>query len=87
MNTATVRTHMNNLFEELAILLGGIVVVHRLQNETVWAIVRGLDRLRRHALDRIDAAENKPFDPDGNLEPHPAIEQFLKTIREEKGVD
>ena len=86
MDIETVRKHLNDLFEELALLLGGIVAVHPVQNETVWAIVRGLDRLRHHAIDKIEAADVKPFDHVDEIgpEPHPAIEQFLKNLREER---
>jgi hypothetical protein len=88
MDRQAVRDLVTELFEEEALLLGGIVAVCPVDDEVVWRFIRGLDRLRRRVMQRIDdVAPAAPADrPHGaGAEPHPAIERFLRSIREEAG--
>jgi hypothetical protein len=82
---AELRELIDEIFEEEALVLGGIVAVHDVDDDLVWRLVRNLDSIRGRALRRIAAQEPDPPDepprvrPD--LRPHPAIEEFLLKIR------
>lgn len=77
---------VNDLFEEEALILGGLVAVHRVDDDLVWRIVKNLDVIRGKVLRRIEdrdaddgAAAKRP-----NLKPHPAVEDFILSIRREQ---
>jgi hypothetical protein len=92
MDRQAVRELVTEIFEEEALLLGGIVAVCPIEDEVVWRLVRGLDRLRRRVMQRVDdAAPAAPADHSpgagAGAEPHPAIERFLREIREEASTE
>lgn len=66
-------------------MIGGLVAVHRVDDDLVWRLVKNLDVIRGKTLRRIDAREKNGGDADAtarpNLKPHPAIEDFLLAIR------
>lgn len=76
LSTAEARELIDDLFEEEALLLGGLIALHDVDDDLVWRLVRSLDAIRRKALRRLaaDAGPQTPL-------PHPAIEQFLETVR------
>lgn len=80
-----VRRLINDLFEEEALVIGGLVAVHRLDDDLVWRLVKNLDVIRGRFLRRIEdqsgdgAGNGRSARP--NLKPHPAIEDFLLNIR------
>jgi len=79
------RQLINDLFEEEALILGGLVAVHRVDDDLVWRLVKNLDVIRGKALRRVEAGDAQvghggpAARPD--LKPHPAIEDFLFAIR------
>jgi len=83
ISKAEAKELVNDLFEEEALVLGGIVAVHRLDDDIVWRLVKNLDVIRTKALrrieDRDEGREGRPDAPD--LRPHPAIEDFLLKLR------
>jgi hypothetical protein len=90
MDRQTLRELITELFEEEALLLGGIVAVHPVDDEVVWRLARGLDRLRRRVLQRVERADVVPMDRPrrGNgTEPHPAIEELLRAIHEDGALE
>lgn len=75
---------INDLFEEEALVLGGLVAIHRVDEKLVWRLVQSLDVIHDKTLSRIG------HEPDGgaasarkqrHLRPHPAIEDFLLKLR------
>jgi len=82
---AEVRQLINDLFEEEAILIGGLVAVHPVDDDLVWRLAKNLDIIRRKALQRIEATESDGESSDvtvrPNLKRHPAIEDLLLNIR------
>jgi len=76
---------INDLFEEEALVIGGLVAVHRLDDDLVWRLVKNLDVIRGKALRRIEARGDGGGNGDAtarpSLKPHPAIEDFLLAIR------
>lgn len=85
-NKTEVRELINDLFEQEALVIGGLVAIHKLDDDIVWRLMRSIDAIRRKFLKRL---EEKDPDDDGegpprrpNLRPHPAIEEFLLSIRQ-----
>lgn len=76
---------INDLFEEEALVIGGLVAVHDVDDDLVWRLVKNLDVIRRKMLRRLE--DQGPADGEGlpshrpNLKPHPAIEDFLLSLR------
>ena len=82
---AEVQELINDLFEEEALVIGGLVAVHKIEDDIVWRLVKNIDVIRRKVLRRLE--DKAPEDGDGgparrpNLKPHPAIEDFLLSLR------
>ena len=82
---AEARTLIDDLFEEEALVIGGLIAVHDVDDELVWRLVKNLDVIRGKVLRRL----GDPAAADGNgtspqrrhLTPHPAIEDFLLKLR------
>ncbi|RLI90172.1 MAG: hypothetical protein DRO89_06295 [Candidatus Altiarchaeales archaeon] len=76
---------INDLFEEEALVIGGLVAVHRLDDDLVWRLVKNLDVIRGKALRRIEAKGNSSGNGAAtarpSIRPHPAIEDFLIKLR------
>jgi len=79
------RELIDELFEEEALVIGGLVAVHDIEDDLVWRLVRNLDVIRSKALRRIEARESGDRNDTAirhpNLRPHPAIEDFLLKLR------
>ncbi len=82
---AEARELITDLFEEEALLIGGLVAVHKVDDDLVWRLVKNLDVIRGKILRRLDdkepAEETVPAARRPNLKPHPAIEDFLLSLR------
>jgi len=50
---AEVRQLVDDLFEEEALVIGGLVAVHRLDDELVWRLMKSFDIIRSRFLQRI----------------------------------
>ena len=85
ISKAEARELINDLFEEEALVIGGLVAVHRVEDDLVWRLVKNLDVIRGKALRRIEAKDGQSAGnnaaPRPNLKPHPAIEDFLLNLR------
>lgn len=74
-----------DLFEQQALVIGGLVAIHKVEDDVIWRLIRNLDVIRRRFLKRLE--DKDPGDDGGgppkrpNLKPHPAIEDFLLAIR------
>jgi hypothetical protein len=85
ISTAEARDLINDLFEEEALVIGGLVAVHKLDDDLVWRLIKNLDVIRMRTLRRLN---DEPADDEAkswyrrpNLKPHPAIEDFLLSLR------
>jgi hypothetical protein len=80
-----VRDLVNDLFEEEVLVIGGLVAVHRVDDDLVWQLVKNLDLIRGKFLRRLAAPPRG--DPNSSarrgpeVRPHPAIEDFLLALR------
>jgi len=79
------RELLDDVFEELALLVGGLVVYYGVRDDVVRNLVKTLDFVRGNSLRRIE--EGSVVDkadqalPGSTLRPHPAIEEFLLSLR------
>jgi len=82
---AEARELITDLFEEVALVIGGLVAVHEIEDDLVWRLVKNLDVIRGKVLRRLEdkelADEGSPPPRRPSLKPHPAIEDFLLTLR------
>ena len=83
ISKAEAKQLVDDLFEEEALVLGGIVAAHGEEDDLIWRLVRNLDAIRNKALRRIEGrgVENTGSSACCDLRPHPAIEDFLVKIR------
>jgi hypothetical protein len=87
ISKAAVKELIRDLFEEEALVIGGLMAVHKIEDDVVWRLVKNLDVIRRRVLRRLD--DQGPDDDGGGppkrpgLKPHPAIEDFLLSLRRE----
>ena len=85
ISKAKVKELINDLFEEEALVIGGLVAVHQVDDDLIWRLVKNLGVIRTKVLRRLEdtasaVAETPPVRRP-NLKPHPAIEDFLLTLR------
>lgn len=87
MSRAEVKVLLRDLCREQALVIGGLVAVHNVEDDVVWRLMKNLDLIRRRFLRRLEDS-----DPDDggdvpprrlNLAPHPAIEDYLAMLGRE----
>jgi len=75
---------LRDLFEEEALVIGGLVAIHDVEDDVVWRLMKGIDAIRAKTFRRLDETD-PPDEPATtarpHLEPHPAIEEFLLKLR------
>lgn len=79
-----VRELVDAVFEEEALALGGLIVLHDVEDDFIWGLVRSLDAIRLKALRRIEQEQGSGGETGpavGSVRPHPAIETFLADLR------
>jgi hypothetical protein len=85
ISTTDAKDLIDNLFEEEALVIGGLVAVHDVDDDLVWQLMKNLDVIRRKVLRRLE--DRAPVEGDAaqprkpNLKAHPAIEHFLLSLR------
>ncbi|MBU1699757.1 MAG: hypothetical protein KJ970_09950, partial [Candidatus Eisenbacteria bacterium] len=73
---------VDDIFEEQALALGGMVAVDRVEDSFVWQMVKTFDLIRRKILRRLDTEHpDETDDIPQPIQPHPAIEDFLLSLR------
>lgn len=80
---------MDDTFEELTLVLGGLFEVHAADDELVWDAVRSLDAIRAKTIARLRGPGLSSQDSPGTAHhaPHPAVEEFLLKLRHAGGTD
>ncbi|MDP2689021.1 MAG: hypothetical protein Q8P48_02800 [Deltaproteobacteria bacterium] len=83
ITVAEAKNLINDIFEEEALVIGGLAAVHEMDDDLIWRLIKNLDVIRSKAFHRLqdrtpksESLEKKP-----NLKPHPAIEDFLRNLR------
>jgi len=76
---------LNELFEQQALSLGGLVALHGMDDELVWRLVKNLDVIRTRFKRRVSVKSRKRAGDTALLRPstrpHPAIQHFLSRLR------
>lgn len=73
-----------DLFEEEALIIGGLFAVHEVGDDLVWRLMKNLDVILGKALNRLGnqkAGESTKTEDRASVKPHPAIEEFLLKLR------
>lgn len=74
-----------DLFEEEALVIGGLAAVHDLDDDLVWRLMRNLDVIMDKSLRRLESSDaagaSHPKGESLKVTPHPAIEDFLLKLR------
>jgi len=85
ISRAEAKELINDLFEEEALVIGGLVAVYELDDDLVWRLIKNLDVIRGRMLRRLEdqapAGRDEPPPRRPILTPHPAIEEFLLALR------
>ena len=83
ITTEEAKKLINDLFEEEALVIGGLVAVHEMDDDLVWRLMKNLDVIRGKALRRLEdrTSKSETAERGPNLKPHPAIEDFLQNLR------
>lgn len=83
ITTEEAKNLINYLFEEEALVIGGLAAVHQMDDDLVWRLMKNLDVIRGKALRRLEDRTPKSEDHERgpNLKPHPAIKDFLQNLR------
>ena len=79
-----VKELLMDLFEEEALIIGGLVATHKFEDGFVWDLMSGIDAVRRRFFPRIEESKDEDSEPEVKLKPHPAIEEFLLRLRQER---
>jgi hypothetical protein len=75
---------IDEVLEEVGLALGGLVVLHDVEDDFVRGLVCSLEAIRARTLRQFEdaAAQSSKEEPTvGTVRPHPAIKQFLAGIR------
>ena len=90
MNCKSARLLIQETFQEVALLIGGIIAVHPVEGDVVGSLMNGLEQIRHDALDTIREEDHEP--KVGSIlgrgaEPHPAVESTAaanKTLKKRR---
>ncbi|MCY3017542.1 MAG: hypothetical protein NTW87_00725 [Planctomycetota bacterium] len=76
-------TLLDELFEQEALVIGGLVALHGMDDKVLCSLMRSLDDLRTSFRQRIAARAAKAADAQAAPlpKPHPAIQRFLHKLR------
>lgn len=73
-------------FRDLILCLGGIFIIHQLDDDLVGVITMGVEQIYEETLQNLDKLKLKqngkkaPMDNSLSLKPHPVIERFLSKL-------
>jgi hypothetical protein len=82
-----VKTLLDELLEEEALLIGGSVALQRIDDGFIWKLMKSLDQIRDRFMAKIENTPDDFPDIDDHLDltPHPAIEHFLLKLKRSSG--
>ena len=78
---------IDELFEEEALVIGGLAAADGLDDDAVWKLMRNLTvirgKLRRRVEEKSPAAQSGTDTRLPWMKPHPAVEEFLRSLGRE----
>ena len=75
---------IRDAFDDVALVIGGIAVLHNLDDDLVWTLMKRLDRIRVRLLRNLKGASTKETFDSGARKPprtHAAVGEFLTRNR------
>ncbi len=76
---------LNEVFEEEALIISGLVATMKVEDDFVWRLMKNLDRLRERVFSELDQIDNGSVVLNHpKTSPHPAIEEFLNKLASNK---
>ncbi len=84
MENARFKKLLDSTFEEVALVLAGILTVHRAEDEVFWQVMKHLDIAHQNALENLgdppppQAGVELPAQGEGH---HPAVDALLLKLR------
>jgi hypothetical protein len=83
MEPEVARDVVLSLLEDQALAIGGCVATHDIPDQAVWDLMQAMDAIRARALARLgEVYEDRSPVPDEIAQPHPAVEEFLRRLRQ-----
>jgi hypothetical protein len=79
-------TLLREAFDDIALVVGGAAVVHRIDDDLTWTLLARIDHIRVRLLQDLKGLPAKDlFEPRNAWPPrvHPAVEAFLMRTRVE----
>jgi hypothetical protein len=71
---------IRDAFDDVGLVVGGIAVIHNLDDDLVWTLMKRLDRIRVRLLRSLKGASaQEAFEPGARKPPrtHAAVDEFL----------
>ncbi|MCC6392613.1 MAG: hypothetical protein IT167_18580 [Bryobacterales bacterium] len=73
-------TVVRDAFDDVALVVGGVAVLHNLDDDLIWTVMKRLDRIRVRLLRNLKGATaGGEFEPNSGKAPrtHAAVDEFL----------
>jgi len=77
---------LREAFDDIALVIGGAAVLHRIDDDLTWTLLARIDRIRMRLLEELKGLQAKDlFEPRNAWPPrgHPAVDAFLTRNRAE----
>lgn len=77
---------LREAFDDIALVIGGAAVLHRIDDDLTWTLLARIDRIRVRLLEELKGLPAKElFEPRNAWPPrvHPAVDAFLTRNRAE----
>ena len=85
ISEAKAKRIIQELFEEQALVIGGLLPFHEVDDEFIWKLLKGVDVVRNSAIRQLDGSPPMMSFGDRRkkltLSPLPAVEDFLTKLR------
>jgi hypothetical protein len=84
--TQTMRTIIKEIFREEALTIGALAATHSVNDDFLWELCRSLDLIRIRFIRKLKPANGLDGDlqPLPKAKPHPAVQELLRRISENK---
>ena len=83
MDKTDIKLLIDEAFEDLALVLGGIFAVHTVSDEAIWQIMKHIDVVHGNLVAQLEGTGPDDINRNKALgtEPHPAVEALLLKLR------
>lgn len=80
-------TLLREAFDDIALVIGGAAVIHHLDDDLTWTLMKRLDLIRMRLLRDLKGLARQEFEPALPKVPrvHAAVEEFLLRNRAQAG--